>query len=177
MRFTYCPDCGTHLASKKAGDDGAVPWCEKCGRYWFESFNSASIILVADEKDEIALLKQDYISDRYMNFVAGYIRPGETAEGAALREVREEIGLEVEDLDYKGSWWFSPKDLLMHGFIGRVKNKPLVLSEEVDQARWVKAKEAEPLLFPASPGNAQRALYEIFMKELKERKEDHGKDI
>lgn len=30
MRFTYCPYCGEKLTKKEIGDEGLVPFCEKC---------------------------------------------------------------------------------------------------------------------------------------------------
>ena len=35
MRYKYCPECGNALIDKKAGDDGNVPYCTKCERFWF----------------------------------------------------------------------------------------------------------------------------------------------
>lgn len=170
MRFSFCPRCGSKLIPKAAGDDGTVPFCYDCGKYWFDSFGSCSIVLVANEFDEIALLRQGYMSDRYTSFVSGYISPGETAEEAALREVREEIGITLESLSYGGSYWFGKSELLMHGFIGRAKKAPLILSSEVDSAEWTRADEVVNTLFPDAPGNAAFALYRIFMNDLRARK-------
>lgn len=30
MHFTYCPHCGTKLTGKEIGDEGIIPYCEKC---------------------------------------------------------------------------------------------------------------------------------------------------
>ena len=98
MRYKFCPECGTKLIDKIAGDEGNVPFCTICNRYWFDSFNSCSIIMVVNEQDEIALLTQKYLSDKYKSFVSGYITPGETAEETAIREVREEIGIRIPQL-------------------------------------------------------------------------------
>ena len=89
MRYKYCPECGAKLNKRQAGDDGLVPYCDNCKRYWFDSFSSCVIVMVVNELHEIALLKQSYISDQYETFVAGYITPGENAEEAATREVKE----------------------------------------------------------------------------------------
>lgn len=164
MRYKFCPRCGSELKMKNAGDDGNVPFCESCGKYWFDSFGSCSIVLVANEFDEIALLRQGYMSDKYTSFVSGYINPGESAEEAALREVREEIGINLNTLEYGGTYWFAKSDLLMHGFIGRAKKAPLKLSAEVDSAEWTRAEDVAGTLFPDAPGNAAFALYRIFME-------------
>ncbi len=163
MHYRFCPECGTKLAYKKAGDDGNVPFCDVCSRFWFPSFSCCSIVMVVNEYDEIALLTQLYQSDKYKCFVAGYITPGETAEEAAVREVREEIGLELDRLEYAGTYWFNAKEILMHGFIGYTSKKDLILSSEVDAAEWVPSSQVEGVIFPDRPGNAMHPIYRQYM--------------
>lgn len=167
MRFTYCPNCGTKLTQRPAGDDGLVTFCEPCNQFWFESFASCSIIMVTNELHEIAMLKQHYLSNDYWTFVAGFIKPGENAEETAYREVKEELGLDLTRLDYAGTYWFAAREQLMHGFIGYTQKKDFVLSEEVNDAIWVPAEEAPAKMFPKRPGNSQYPIYEQYMKTLK----------
>lgn len=164
MRYTYCPDCGEKLIGKAAGDEGLVPYCEKCSKYWFDSFASCVIILVANDEGEIALLSQGYLSHQYMSFVSGYITPGETAEECALREVKEELGIELDRLDYAGTYWFSPREQLMHGFIGYTNKQDFKLSCEVDKAIWVKDDSILDLIFPDLPGNAMHPMYRLYLE-------------
>ena len=85
MHYSYCPECGNKLINKQAGDDGLTPFCENCKKYWFDSFSTCVIILVTNELNEVVLLKQSYLSDKYCTLVAGYMIPGENAENAARR--------------------------------------------------------------------------------------------
>ncbi|EGN57460.1 hypothetical protein PRBRB14_21770 [Hallella multisaccharivorax DSM 17128] len=55
MRYKYCPNCGAKLSLREAGDDGKVPYCDHCQKYWFDTFSDAVIVLVYNEKNEIAL--------------------------------------------------------------------------------------------------------------------------
>ncbi len=166
MRYKYCPECGGKLGLKDAGDDGQVPYCWNCSKYWFDTFSSAAIVLVVNEYGEIALSKQSYISDKYWTFTAGFMKPGETAEETAVREVSEELGLEVERLEYGGTYWFALREQLMHGFIGFVKKKDFTLSVEVDEARWVTLDEAPSMMFPDAPGNSQHPLLQRLKRLL-----------
>ena len=163
MRFHYCPLCGHELALHPAGDDGEVPYCEHCRRYWFDSFASCSIVLVANEEHEIMLLEQGYLSHEHKTCVAGYIKPGETAEECTVREVKEEIGQEIEQLVGCGTYWFGEREQLMHGFIGLVHKRPLITSAEVDAAHWIPADEAPAHMFPNRPGNMQHILYRRYL--------------
>lgn len=163
MRYRFCPNCGTKLTEIHAGDDGMVPYCPQCGKRWFDSFQSCVIVLVYNEFDEIALSKQWYLPDKYMSITSGFMVPGETAEEAAKREVREELGLEIQKLDYAGTYWLEPVDQLLHGFIGFVEKREFALSEEVSHAEWVPAREAHAKFFPDNPGGA---LYEVYHQYL-----------
>lgn len=167
MHYKYCPECGSKLTDKKAGDDGNVPYCEQCQKYWFDSFGSCVIVLVANEYNEIALLRQNYMSTEYMSFVSGYITPGETAEVTAMREVKEKLGIELERMECAGTHWFGAKDLLMHGFIGYAKKQDFVLSDEVDEAIWVPALEIADKIFPEQPGNSMYPLYRQYLRGQK----------
>ena len=137
MRFEYCPKCGAKLHDEHAGDDGMVPYCGSCGRFWFDAFASCVIALVHDGAGEVVVARQGYLSEEYGMFTSGYISPGESAEEAAVREVREELGIEAASLEYAGSYWYAPGEMLMHGFVCQAANRSLRLSEEIDSARWV----------------------------------------
>lgn len=174
MKYIYCPTCGSRLGTRIAGDDGPVPFCERCGKYWFDSFADVALVMVVNEFDEIALLKQLYMSDTYTSFVSGYIKPGETAEETAVREVREEIGVELESLDYKGTVWFERFDQLLHCYVGRAKKCELRLSREIDSAEWTPCEDVIKTIFPDSPGNGAFMMYQDFMQEREKRINDEG---
>lgn len=174
MKFKFCPDCGEKLVLKPIGDEGDVPFCEKCKMPWFEMFPSAVIVLVVNEDGEAALLRQDYMSTEYRNLVSGYMKPGENAEETARREVAEEIGIEMTDLRLVGTYWFAKKDMLMIGFIGRADKAEFTLSVEVDGAEWIAADEAINLVHPKGSVSYElldeylkRSVSEKFIEEFK----------
>lgn len=76
MHFEYCPTCGSHLQPKPAGDEGPVPFCPVCQRYWFDFFYSCIIILLCNEQDEVVLCKQPHLSQEYESITSGFIMPG-----------------------------------------------------------------------------------------------------
>lgn len=164
MHYKYCPECGEKLTDKPAGDDGNVPYCEACQKYWFDTFASCVIMLVANEYKEIAMLKQSYLSSEHWTYVAGYIKPGENAEETAIREIEEELGLKTEHLEYAGTYWFQKREQLMHGFVAFTKKADFKLSQEVDDAIWVPYKEAPTKMFPERPGNTQYPIYRKYLE-------------
>lgn len=146
MHFNYCPYCGTKTIDKEIGDEGMVPYCEKCGFPLFDMFSTSIITAVVNECGEVALLRQNYVSTSNYVCVAGYMKSGESAEETVMREVKEELGLNVESLEYIRSYPYDKKDMLMLGFKANVRKGDFSLSGEVDAAEWVKLEDAPALL-------------------------------
>ena len=83
----------------------------------------------------------------------GHIDPGEDAETAALREVREEAGIDAEIITKLGDvrYWYQragrsiPKQVsfFMMRYVGGHTDDH---DDEVEVARWVSLEEAEKLL-------------------------------
>lgn len=162
MRFHYCPDCGCALELRPVGDEGETPWCPQCQRPLFDQFSSCIIALVVNRRGEAAVLRQGYISRQYGNLVSGYMKPGETAEDCARREIKEELGLDVTALELVKTWWMEKKGLLMIGFFAQVADTQMRLSGEVDAACWVPAAEALGQVHPK--GSISHALVSAYLE-------------
>lgn len=150
MIFKYCPDCGKELSKKEIGDEGLVPYCSLCQKPRFSFSYPCVLCVIANENNEIALIKQSYVSEYWVG-VAGYVKQGETIEHCAKREVEEETGLTVDEVKYIKSYYYREQDdLLMFGFICKSKTVAFNISKEVDQAQWFPADEVVDLLKPES---------------------------
>lgn len=143
MRFTYCPHCGEKLTKKEIGDEGLIPFCEKCSIPLWDMFTTCIITAVVNEENEVALIKQSYLTTETYVCVAGHMKIGESAEETVIREVKEEIGLDVEALTFIKTYPYEKKEMLMLGFEAKVKKADFVLSDaEVATARWFPFEEA-----------------------------------
>ena len=141
MRFTYCPHCGNELIKKEIGDEGLVPFCEKCSIPLWDMFETCIITAVVNEYDEVALLKQSYVTTTNYVCVAGHMKIGESAEETVIREVKEELGLDVENLTFIRTYPYEKKEMLMLGFKAEVKKADFIYSQEVDSAKWFAFEE------------------------------------
>ena len=146
MTFEYCPLCGEKLFPKVCGDEGEIPYCGSCKRPFFPfSYPCVICLCITEDGSEIALIKQSYVSNNFVN-VAGYIKHGESAEDTVVREVKEEIGLDVTSFKFIKTYPYPKKSNLMLGFACKVKKADFVFSCEVESAEWFPVKYAQQIL-------------------------------
>ena len=141
MRYTFCPDCGQRLTAHPIGDEGLVPWCDACQRPWFDAFSTCIIAAVMNAEGEVLLQRETRRPDREV-LVAGYMKPGESAEDAARREIAEETGLTATSLRYIASYPHMDGNMLMLGFAATTKGAVQSASSEVVSSRWCTPDEA-----------------------------------
>jgi len=135
----YCPRCGGGLQPQASGHELV---CADCGRSQFPRSDPAVIMVVTSgepgSEDERCLLGRQAIwpEGRYST-LAGFCEPGETLEDAVRREVLEETGVVVGDVEYFGNQpWPLPASLML-GFVGRAVSEEInVDNDEIDDARW-----------------------------------------
>lgn len=147
MRFQYCPECGTKAQNRPIGDEGMIPFCVQCQRPLFDYFSTCVLSVVRNPKGELALIRQSYgESNRLAHYVgvAGYMKCGETAEEAAIREISEEIGLTPASVRYIMSVWHEKRDQLMLCFCADLaEDAEFCCSGEVAEAKWFSPEEAQ----------------------------------
>lgn len=141
MHYAHCPDCGRVLTARELGDEGLVPWCDECRRPWFDIFSTCIITAVLNADGQVLLQRESRRPEMEV-LVAGYIKPGESAEEATRREIAEETGLTVTSLRYVGSFPHGGGDRLMLGFAAQAEGEAKPDSTEVVSARWTSLDEA-----------------------------------
>ena len=130
-----CARCG---AATEVVRGGAVRRCPDDGSEHFPRTDPAVIVLVTDGADRCVLGRQPVWPPGRYSTLAGFVEPGESAEQALVREVREESGLLVRDLRYVASQpWPFPSSLML-GFRARCDGDavPVAADGELEDARW-----------------------------------------
>lgn len=100
--FEFCPRCGSRSGTPDARDRFR---CEACGFMLY--FNSASAVaaMIVDATGRLLLIRREREPGKgRLAMPGGFVDAGESAEEALLREVREEVGLELRDVMYFASY-------------------------------------------------------------------------
>ena len=109
----------------------------------------AAAAIIINERDEVLLIRRGHQpAQGKWSLPGGSVKPSETPAQAALREVREETGLEVE---IEAELWrinvaLSPEhEFDLVGFLASYHGGEPVAADDAELARWVTAVEFQSL--------------------------------
>lgn len=146
----FCYECGEKLELRECEGEGLVQYCTSCKTFRFPIFNTAiSTVIFNKDMDEILLIQQYGKKNNIL--VAGYVNKGESAEEALIREVKEEVRLNVVRYKFMKSKYYEKSNTLMINFISIVDSQDLRnISKEVDKAQWFSISEAKESILKGS---------------------------
>lgn len=141
MKYKFCPLCGRGLEEKYSWDEGGVPYCPHDDVMFFDTPKPCIMVAIIKD-DEILLLKQSYIYKNSKVLLTGYVENNETAEEAVYREVKEEAGIDINNITYVGSDYVKDKEILMITFMADFVSGKINKSDEVEGMGWSKLADA-----------------------------------
>ncbi|HEX3907380.1 MAG TPA: NAD(+) diphosphatase [Mycobacteriales bacterium] len=146
------PRCPRDGAMTRVAQAGWSRICEVDGSQHFPRTDPAVIVLLHDGGDRALLGRQPSWPRGRYSTIAGFVEAGESAEHCVSREVREETGVEVDDVTYRGSQpWPFPQSLML-GYEARVVGGEVDnVDKELEDVRWFTRNElrsGDPLLPP-----------------------------
>jgi len=138
----HCGRCGT-LTVQRA-EEFAME-CPACGLLAYPRLAPAVMVLI-ERGDELLLARSPHFSPGVFSALAGFVEPGETLEQCAVREVREEVGIEIANLRYFDSQpWPFPHSLMVAFFADYAGGTLDPDPAEIEAAEWF-SPDALPLL-------------------------------
>jgi NAD+ diphosphatase len=109
----FCGRCATPTVMRST--EFAME-CPSCGLLAYPRISPAVMVLVA-RGDELLLARSPHFRPGVFSALAGFVEAGETLEQCAVREVREEVGIEIANLRYFQSQPWPFPDSLMLAFL------------------------------------------------------------
>lgn len=153
--FKHCPRCA--VARTSEGD--AVRFvCQACGFVYYYNVAVSAAVVIADLRGELLLVRRAREPGKdKLAFPGGFIDRGETAEDAAMREVREECGVRLERVAFLVSFpnlyryrevEYPVVDLF---FTAQVESRRASALDEVTEVVWAPAASLreQDLAFPS----------------------------
>ena len=158
----YCGSCGNkmnrHLLERAME-------CSICkGQLVYPRISPCVIALIYRESEFLLAHNKNFPAGFYST-LAGFIEPGESVENALKREVDEEVGIKIKNLEYFASQAWPFPSQLMIGFYAEYESGELKPDGvEIDDAQWFCAENMPANVPPANISISGR-LIENFLKK------------
>ena len=162
----FCGRCGAR--NERDPRDRALR-CPTCNLSIWPRISPAIITLVR-RGDEALLANSGRFPVPFFSTLAGFSEPGESLEETLVREVHEEVGVQVDDLRYFGSQPWPFPNSLMIGYTAHWRAGEIAVDgEEVKEAHFFKA-DALPMIPPRL--SIARRLIDAWVTEITGRPAD-----
>ena len=152
-KFKYCPVCGSsrfevnNFKSKK---------CQDCGFTYYANPCSATAAFIVNDKQEMLVVRRAKEPAKgTLDLPGGFVDMDETVEQGMIREIKEETGLDVEEIQYL----FSSPNVYMYSGIGvhtldmdflvpvHGDSVAVKAADDAAEALWIPIKEVNPAEF------------------------------
>jgi len=129
----YCGRCGTPTVVK-AGERARQ--CPSCGQTHYPRIAPAVMALV-ERGDQLLLARSPHFPPGMHSALAGFVEPGENLEQCLVREVKEEVGVDVDNLRYFSSQpWPFPHSLMIAFNCDYAGGEIVPDPNEIEAAAW-----------------------------------------
>ena len=147
--FLFCPRCGTRLQARSC-HGRTRPACPACSFVQFSNPRVAVVVFLP-QQDRILLVKRKFPPEQgAWARAAGFVDLGEPPEAAAVREVREETGLEVVVEGLLDLGYDEANQVIFILYRARAVGGTLAAADDVDEARWFGRDELPALAFQST---------------------------
>lgn len=151
--FKYCPVCGSahfevhNFKSKK---------CRDCGFTYYANPCSATAALIVNDNDEMLVVRRAKEPAKgTLDLPGGFVDMGETVEEGMIREIKEETGLDITNIQYLFS---SPNVYVYSGmgvhtldmdYLARVHGSvpAIKAADDAAEALWIPIAQVNPAEF------------------------------
>jgi NAD+ diphosphatase len=134
----FCGRCGTPTL---LDEKDMMLKCPNCGQNHYPRIAPAIIVAIRN-CDELLMAKHSYHDNIRYALIAGFVEPGESIEEAVHREVLEEVGVKIKNLEYQRSQsWPFPNSLMLAFTADYDSGEIKVDGDEILKAKWFKKDE------------------------------------
>lgn len=159
LTHRHCGRCGR--PTSRQPNEHSVR-CERCQLSCYPRVAPAIIVLVRRGEQALLARSARFPTSMYST-LAGFVEAGESLEQTLVREVREEVGIEVENLRYFASQpWPFPHSLMVGFTADHAGGDIRVDGEEIIDARWFTPDDLPGL--PPKPSIARRLIDETWLE-------------
>lgn len=157
----YCGRCGKHTSHTSSFER----FCAHCKLYFYPRI-SPSVIVLIHRGNEIVMARSHHFMPGIYGLIAGFVEAGETLEQAAHREVQEEVGLEIKNLQYFASQPWPFPDSILVAYTAEYAGGELTINpNELEEGGWYDIDHLPG--YPSTHISIGRKLIDYFVAKQK----------
>jgi NAD+ diphosphatase len=158
---SYCGKCGNSYEYAK---EEFSKKCSRCNNILYPQIAPAVIVAIIKD-NKILLAHNERFPKNLYSVIAGFVSVGENLEETLVREVKEEVGINIKKIRYISSQpWPFPNSLML-GFMAEWDSGEIVCDGiEIHEAKWFGLDDLNEIILPSNI-SISRQLIEIFRKE------------
>jgi ADP-ribose pyrophosphatase YjhB (NUDIX family) len=159
MIARFCPQCGAALRRRLAFGRRRLV-CPNDGYVYFNE-PKVAVGVVAERRGRLLLVKRNHEPRMgQWSFPSGYVDRGEVLEEAAVRETKEETGLDVGIDRLLGAYSTKDEPVIFLAYAARVVGGRIEVGPECQEVRFFAPEALPPLAFAHDPAivDAWRAI-------------------
>ena len=139
MRYSFCPKCGQKYTNEPT--QSIHPKCQSCGFVFYQNPKPTASVFLENEKGEVLLVRRAVEPFKgEWDTPGGFCEENEHPEKTARREMKEELGVEIEIAGMVGIFmdtYGDGGDATMNIFYrGKITGGEIRVADDVDAYRW-----------------------------------------
>jgi len=147
MAARYCIECGTALQRRMAFGRRRLR-CPECGYVYFND-PKVAVGVLAVRRGRLLLVRRNHDPNKgEWSFPSGYVDAGEVLEEAAIRETKEETGLDVRIGRLLGAYSTAGERVIFLAYTARVTGGRIEVGAECQAVRFFPPDALPDLAFP-----------------------------
>ena len=146
--YKFCPKCASELITVDI-EDRKRQRCPSCDFVHWDS-PIPVVAAIVEHEGKVILTRNKGWPEKWVGIVAGFLEKNETPENGALREVKEELGLDGEIISFVGHYAFRMRNQIIFAYHIRAEGE-IVLGDELESIKAVLPEEVRPWSLGTGP--------------------------
>ncbi len=138
----FCPMCATPLQVKEIDQINRLVCAANCGFIHWDN-PTPVVAAIVEWKGDILLARNTGWPEGMFGLITGFLEKGETPEQGIIREVKEEISLDVTECTFIGNYIFPQANQLIIAFHTKAEGR-VFRNEEIAELKAVAPSELVP---------------------------------
>jgi len=139
----FCPECGTGLTRQVVDSEERSACAKQDCQYVLWNNPTPVVAMIVETSEGIVFARNVQWPRHFYSVITGFLEAGEEPADCAVRETKEELGLDASRCSLVGVCSFAQQNQVIIGYHLHAEGK-ITLNEELDDYRFMQREEIRP---------------------------------